>query len=108
MADQELVLDAQRAHRAGLNLSYAGEAVTAQRTSLGAAIAAASADRPWGKDEIGSAFDKSYRGYETSILEAWRTVGSYVDGLGADVVRSVRSSVDTDAAAAQRIGKTYP
>lgn len=107
MADDELILDPQRAHHAAIDLGHAGKAVTTERDSLGSRIAAASADRPWGKDEIGAAFERTYRGYETSILETWRRVGKYVEGLGANAATSVRSSVETDSAAGQRIGQTY-
>jgi hypothetical protein len=107
MADDELILDPERAHRAGVDLAHAGRVVTAERASLGARIAAASADRPWGNDEIGAAFEKNYRGYESSILEAWRSVGAYLERLGTNVVGSVESTVETDSAAAQRIGQTH-
>jgi hypothetical protein len=107
MADDELILDPERAHRAGVDLAHAGRMVTAERASLGARIAAASGDRPWGKDEIGAAFEKNYRGYESSILEAWRAVGAYLEGLGANVVAAVGATVVSDSAAGQRIGQTY-
>jgi hypothetical protein len=108
MADDELILVPDRAQRAGVDLAHAGRAVTAERDSLGSRIAAASAERPWGKDEIGAAFDKTYRGYESPILETWRAVGAYLESLGANVVASVNSTVETDSAAGQRIGQTYP
>jgi hypothetical protein len=106
MTDDLLWLDPARAHRGGADLAHAGKAITTQRDGLGAQIAAASADRPWGKDDIGAAFEKTYREFETMILKSWRSVGGYVEGLGANVVRSVNASVETDAAAATRVGKT--
>jgi hypothetical protein len=104
--EQKLWLDPLRAHRAGVDLGHAGAAITRQRESLGAEIAAASADRPWGKDDIGSAFEQKYRGFETTVLKAWQSVGSYVTGLGANVVQSVNASVETDAASGDRIQQT--
>lgn len=106
MSEDELWLDPGRAQRAGADLALAGKAISTHREGLGADIAAASADRPWGKDDIGSAFEKAYRQFETMILKSWQNVGGYVEGLGAGVVQSVNASVETDAAAGHRIGQT--
>ncbi|SDY71679.1 hypothetical protein SAMN05444365_103232 [Micromonospora pattaloongensis] len=106
MSDDLLWLDPAQAHRGGVDLAYAGRAITAARDGLGARIAAASADPPWGRDDIGAAFEKTYRQFETLILGSWRSVGGYVEGLGANVVQSVRANVETDAAAAQRVRDT--
>ena len=103
MTDRGLRLDPELAHRAGADLSRAGTAISAQRAGLGDEIAAASADRPWGTDAIGSAFERQYRGFETTILTAWRGIGSYVEELGDDVGTSVEASVATDGASAGRI-----
>ncbi|MEE6257261.1 hypothetical protein [Plantactinospora sonchi] len=103
MSEQELWLDPGQAQRSGTDLAYAGKAVTAQHDGMGAEIRAASANRPWGKDEIGEAFEQRYRGFETTIFKAWQSVGRYVETLGVNVTQSVQASVQTDAASAQRI-----
>ena len=106
MSEQELWLDPVRAYRAGLDLTYAGQAITASRQSLGMQIAAASAGRPWGTDDIGSAVERNYRGVEAMVLDAWQRIGDYLATLGADVAGSVTASVATDAASSGRIRRT--
>lgn len=106
MSESGLWLDPARAHRAGVDLALGGQAVSAARRRLGEEIATASAQRPWGRDDIGAAFDQRYRQFESTFLHAWQRLGGYVDELGADVVRSVRANVETDAANGQRIRRT--
>lgn len=103
MAEGQLWLDPDRARRGGGDLHLAGEAIGTRREQVGGAIAAASAQRPWGRDDIGAAFEKSYRGYEETLLRAWAGVGRAVAGLGADVVASVEATVQTDTASGQRL-----
>ncbi|WP_433390246.1 hypothetical protein [Micromonospora sp. KLBMP9576] len=103
--DGQLFLDPQRARRGGTDLSLSGEAITARRREVGGAIAAASAPSPWGKDDIGAAFEQKYRGFEELVLRAWEGVGRHLEGLGADVVRSVDANVRADAASAGRLGR---
>ncbi|MEV1146333.1 hypothetical protein [Micromonospora sp. NPDC049799] len=103
--DGLLWLDPERARRAGADLSVAGEAFVAARQREGGEIAAASAQRPWGKDDIGATFEQRYRGFEEVVLRAWEGVGRHLAGLGADVVRSVEANVQTDAASAGRLGQ---
>ncbi len=98
----QLWLDPARARRAGGDLARAGEAVTGQRAEIGAAIAAASARRPWGRDDIGAAFEQQYRGYEEMMLRVWAGVGRRLTELGSDVLRSVEANLETDAASAGR------
>ncbi|MFC3504556.1 hypothetical protein ACFOOK_26810 [Micromonospora krabiensis] len=98
-----LWLDPGRARRAGADLALAGEAVTARRARIGGDIAAASAQRPWGRDDIGAAFERAYRDAEETVLRAWEGVGRCLTGLGADVVRSVDATVQADAAAGARL-----
>ncbi|SCG73831.1 hypothetical protein GA0070609_4903 [Micromonospora echinaurantiaca] len=103
----QLWLDPWRARRGGADLSHAGEAVTARREQLGGAIAAASAQRPWGRDDLGAAFEQRYRGFEDTVLRAWAGVGRQLTGLGADVVASVEANLAADAAAAGRLGRPH-
>lgn len=105
MADRLLWLDPERARRGGVDLSLAGRAIQAKRAGLGARITAASAKRPWGRDDIGSAFEQTYRGLEATVLQAWDGLGCQVEELGTDAVRSVQANVETDAGNAARLGR---
>lgn len=106
MTEPGLWLDPERAHRAGADLSRAGTAISAQRAGLGGEIAAASAERPWGDDDIGAAFERQYRGFESTVLAAWRGIGSSVEQLGEQVGDSVEASVATDVSSGRRIGQS--
>lgn len=103
MTEAQLWLDPDRARRGGADLTLAGEAVTAARRREGGELAAASAGRPWGRDDIGGAFDKQYRRYEETLLQAWELLGRSLEGLGDDVVRSVAATVQTDEANGRRL-----
>ena len=105
MTEGQLWLDPDRARRGGADLTLAGEALSTSRRRVGGQIAAASAERPWGRDDIGAAFEKQYRGYEETLLRAWEMLGRSVEGLGSDVVRSVVATVETDEANARRLGR---
>ncbi|SCG41111.1 hypothetical protein [Micromonospora inositola] len=105
MTDGQLWLDPDRARRGGADLTLAGEAVSAARRQVGGAIADASTERPWGRDDIGAAFEKQYRRYEETLLRAWEMVGRSLDGLGADVARSVAATVENDEATARQLGR---
>ncbi|WP_346119514.1 hypothetical protein [Micromonospora coerulea] len=105
MTDEQLWLDPDRARRGGADLTLAGEAVSASRQQAGGAIADASAERPWGRDDIGAMFEKQYRRYEETLLRAWELLGRSLEGLGADVVRSVAASMETDEANARQLGR---
>ncbi|MEV0426603.1 hypothetical protein [Micromonospora sp. NPDC050495] len=104
MTEAQIWLDPDRARRGGVDLALAGEAIGAARREAGGAIAAASAEHPWGRDDIGAAFEKHYRGYEETLLRAWELLGRSLQGLGGGVVRSVTSTVETDDGASRRLG----
>ncbi|MEU8114026.1 hypothetical protein [Micromonospora sp. NPDC048947] len=105
MTDGQLWLDPSRARRGGADLALAGEAVTARRAAEGGAIEAASGARPWGRDDIGAAFERNYSGFEQTVLRAWAGVGHRLTELGSDVVEAVDASVQTDGANAARVGR---
>ncbi|MBM0279990.1 hypothetical protein [Micromonospora tarensis] len=105
MTDGQLWLDPSRARRGGADLALAGEAVTARRAAEGGAIEAASGASPWGRDDIGAAFERNYRGFEQTVLRAWAGVGQRLTELGGDVTRAVDASVRTDGASAARLGR---
>ncbi|WP_158619042.1 hypothetical protein [Micromonospora sp. M71_S20] len=43
--------------------------------------------------------------FEELVLRTWEGVGRHLEGLGADVVRSVDANVRADAAGAGRLGR---
>ncbi|MEU7864852.1 hypothetical protein [Nonomuraea sp. NPDC049141] len=43
--------------------------------------------------------------FEELVLRTWEGIGRHVEGLGADVVRSVDANLRTDAASAGRFGR---
>jgi hypothetical protein len=104
MTEGQIWLDPERARRGGADLGVAGEAISAARRAVGETIAEASARRPWGRDDIGAAFEQRYRGYEETLLKAWEVLGRSLHGLGAGVVRSVVATVETDQSNAQHLG----
>ncbi|MEU5562231.1 hypothetical protein [Micromonospora musae] len=101
----QLWLDATRARQGGADLSAAGEALSARRAEVGGEIVSTSAQQPWGRDDIGAAFERGYRGCEEIVLRAWEGLGRHLNALGVDVVRSVDGNVDTDATAAGRLAR---
>ncbi|WBC14121.1 hypothetical protein O7600_23870 [Micromonospora sp. WMMA1998] len=105
MAGGEIWLDPDRARRGGADLSLAGKAVAGARRETGDPIAAASGQRPWGRDDIGAAFDKHYQRYAETLLRAWELLGRSLEGIGSDVVRSVAATVETDLSNARDLGK---
>jgi len=105
VADGELWLDPARVRRGGADLSRSGESFRAERDRSGARIAAASGERPWGRDDIGSAFERNYRSFEATLLRAWQGVGEHLCGLGADVTRSVDASIATDDTNSRRLDR---
>ncbi|MCW3814687.1 hypothetical protein ONA91_09490 [Micromonospora sp. DR5-3] len=94
VAEGQIWLDPERSRRGGADLTPAGEAVSASRREAGQA----SAQLPWGRDDIDAAFEKHYRGYEETLLRAWEMLGRSLEGLGADVV-------DTDRTSARQLGE---
>jgi hypothetical protein len=107
MTDDQVFLDPQRALGAARNLVHAGDELKEQRTGAGGRIAAASAARPWGKDDIGAAFEKNYRGFETQLLEAWQGVAEYLEGMGYVVAKAVDNTVRTDDESGNRVRGTW-
>ncbi|KAB1934605.1 hypothetical protein F8271_22900 [Micromonospora sp. ALFpr18c] len=105
MTDGQLWLDPSRARRGGADLALAGDAVTARRAAEGGEIETASGARPWGRDDIGAAFERSYRGFEQTVLRAWTGIGHRLTELGTDVVQAVDASVQTDGSSAARLDR---
>jgi hypothetical protein len=107
MTNDRLWLDPQRAMAGARDLASAGKQMKQQRTSTGGEIAAKSADRPWGKDDIGAAFEKTYRNFETQMLKSWESLGGYVEGLGYAVAKAVNESMKADGEAGTRVRATW-
>jgi hypothetical protein len=99
-------VDAAEALAAARALSAAGRELGAGRANTGAALAAASATVPWGRDEGGRAFESRYRSVESQVLAAWEQLAAYVESLGDAAARSVTDNLDTDEAAARGIEAT--
>ncbi|PZM96002.1 MAG: hypothetical protein DIU79_06130 [Actinobacteria bacterium] len=104
MADQ-LYLDPTRATTAARDLSAAGKRLKDLRDSDGAEIAALSSKPPWGNDDVGAAFEQTYRTVERQVLDAWENLSAYIEGLGAAVTLTVQRNLQTDIDAAGRIGR---
>nr|BFE66988.1 hypothetical protein GCM10020092_002890 [Actinoplanes digitatis] len=107
MPDPDLWLDPDRAAGGGRDLAAASKHLTRQRTGPGAELAALSAARPWGTDDIGQAFENNYRPIEQQVLEAWEKLGGYVEGLGDAVAEAVREATQTDHHASVRVERAY-
>ncbi|MEV4279430.1 hypothetical protein [Actinoplanes xinjiangensis] len=103
----ELHLDAPRATAAGRDLSAAGSQLVSLGNSAVAEVAAASADQPWGRDEIGAAFQKDYGPMVARFVEAFGKVAGYVEGIGEAAVLTVEDNTAADARASSTVAKSY-
>ncbi|MFC4069491.1 hypothetical protein [Actinoplanes subglobosus] len=103
----ELYLDAPRAAAAGRDLSSVGGQLVGMTNGPVAEIAAASADQPWGRDEIGAAFQKDYGPLVAKFVEAFGTVAPYVEGLGEAAVLSVDDNTAADSRASATVTRSY-
>jgi hypothetical protein len=107
MTDGQLSLDPQRAFGGARDMVSAGKHLKDLHSSDGAEIKSLSAGPPWGNDEIGAAFEKTYRTLEQQTLQSWERLAAYVEGLGYAVAQSVNNNVQTDGAAANRVRGTW-
>jgi hypothetical protein len=107
MTDDQLYLDPRRAMAGARDLVSAGEHLKSLRDADGTEIAAASAKPPWGNDEIGGAFEKTYRKLEQQTLTSWEKLALYVQGLGFAAGQTVNNNLHTDADAATRVRGTW-
>ena len=103
----QLYLDPQRAISAGQDLAAAGKNLAGERNTAGQRVVELSAKKPWGTDDIGAAFDKEYAPMEQKVMEAWRQLAGYIEGLGAGAVQSVQENLQADQAAGTRVINTY-
>jgi hypothetical protein len=103
----EVWLDANRTTSGGRDLAATGQQLARLRASAGAEVESLSATRPWGGDDIGSAFDRNYRPVEEQLLQAWEAIGRHVEGLGDAVLQSVHDLLRSDDDAADRVHHAY-
>ncbi|MEV6598979.1 hypothetical protein AB0M36_19280 [Actinoplanes sp. NPDC051346] len=103
----ELWLDPGQAAGGGRDLASAGQHLTELRTGAGAEVAAKSATRPWGNDDIGQAFERNYRPIEQQVLQAWERLGAYVEELGDASVQTVREALRTDEISSVRVEHSF-
>lgn len=103
----ELYLDGPSATFAGRGLSAAGKEMVAINNGPVAGIAAASQEQPWGRDDIGAAFQKNYAPLLQQFTEAFGNIAGYVDGLGEAAVASVQDNLAADSRASENVNRAY-
>jgi hypothetical protein len=107
MPDGRLYLDPTVVLDGARNLTAAGIHFRAEHRSTGLAIAADTAARPWGKDDIGASFEKNYRPIEQQVLQAWAQLGEYLEGLGDAAAATVGDNQGADQEASVRVTRAY-
>jgi hypothetical protein len=103
----ELRLDARVALDGARSLSAAGEQFLSAHRRTGMSIVTTSGARPWGSDDIGAAFDKTYRPIEQQIMQAWFALGEHLQALGDAAAASVGDNKGADQEAAVRVTGAY-
>ncbi|BEL07969.1 hypothetical protein Q0Z83_061600 [Actinoplanes sichuanensis] len=107
MAGEQLYLDAPKATASGRDLSAAGAQLVGMSNGSVAEIAAVSADQPWGRDDIGAAFQKDYGPMVQKFVEAFGKVSGYVEGIGEAAVQTVTDNESADSRASATVTKSY-
>jgi hypothetical protein len=95
-ADVRIYLEAERAYRASVFLSETGTDLVSHRNAAGGRLEAAAADKPWSADEIGAAFEGPFLAEQVVVLEAWRRVSDFVEGMGAAAAEAVVIAVQAN------------
>ena len=103
----ELYLDPQRATAAGRDLSAAGKHLVSLNNSAVAEVAAASQGQPWGRDDIGAAFQKNYGPLLQQFTDAFGKIAGYVEGLGDAAIATVEDNLAADARSSDTVAKSY-
>jgi hypothetical protein len=103
----ELYLDAPAATAAGRDLAAAGAQLVGLSGGPVAEVAAMSQSQPWGRDEIGAAFQKDYGPLLQKFTEAFGSVAGNVEGLGEAAVQSVTDNTAADSRASSTISTSY-
>ncbi len=97
MPDGGLSLEPGRALDGARNLTASGRIMGSQRAGIGNELAGMSTPAPWGNDEIGSAFERQYRGFETTVLDAWTKLAAHLETLGGHAAQTVEMNTQADA-----------
>ncbi|GAA0466186.1 hypothetical protein Aca07nite_77330 [Actinoplanes capillaceus] len=103
----ELYLDPQRATAAGRDLSAAGKQLVSLNNSTVAEVNAASQGQPWGRDDIGAAFQQNYGPLLQQFTDAFGKISGYVQGLGDAAIASVEDNLGADARSSGTVTKSY-
>ena len=103
----ELWLEPGAALSGARELTEAGRSLADLRSGPGAAIAAASAARPWGTDDIGQSFERNYRPVEQQVLAAWEQLAAHLESLGEQAAASVQDNLQADHHASVRVEHSY-
>ncbi|GIE34407.1 hypothetical protein Ait01nite_074520 [Actinoplanes italicus] len=103
----ELYLDAPQATAAGRDLSAAGSQLAGLSAGPVAEVAAMSQNQPWGRDEIGAAFQKDYGPLLQKFVESFGKVAGYVEDLGEAAVQSVVDNTAADSRASSNAANSY-
>jgi hypothetical protein len=91
----------------GAHLFEAGEALGDLLAGTRTTLVSATAARPWGSDEIGSAFDAGYRPAEQGVLAAFEAMARRVRALGEQVEAVAAELQETDREAGVRVTRAY-
>ena len=103
----ELYLDGPGATAAGRDLTAAGSQLRSLSNGPVAEVAARSQNQPWGRDEIGAAFQKDYGPLLQKFTEAFGRVAGYVEDLGDAAVQSVVDNTAADTRASGAVTRSY-
>jgi hypothetical protein len=106
MSDR-LYLDAKVALDGARNLTGAGQHYLNLLTTAGLELSDQTQRRPWGKDDIGQAFERNYRPVEQQVFEAWGELADYVMELGDAVAASVADNQQADQESGTRVTRAY-
>jgi len=98
-------LDPARGIHSGRRLADAAARIAHVRDTVGAGIEAAHEAKPWGDDDLGTTFAKTYSDAASRLLDAWREATKRTIQLGEDVETAVNTMLATDEAAAERIAQ---
>ena len=101
-----LWLDPAQAEHGVQNLTAAGHHLRGLCAVQGGDIAHASGDRPWGKDDIGAAFEKNYRPIEQQVLQAMNQLAVYIGELSVAAGGSVTDNLEADERGNVRMSAT--
>jgi hypothetical protein len=98
-------LDPVRGVHSARRLADSAARITHARNTVGGEIEAAHETKPWGDDELGTAFAATYADAASRVLDAWRQAARRTVQLGEDIETAVDTMVGTDEAAAERIAQ---